>query len=146
MYRRAQVVIAVALVFAQFAWAQSLRLSVTVEPVLLLLATDETGATTKVHGRTSATLAIGVTKASSLIQIRALASGQASDKGCSLSAKLAGEQSVAVTANQVSLKSDSFALVADLPYSSKEPLQLQVKSASDGKAVATSLVLSCAAK
>lgn len=123
-----------------------LKVSVTVSPVVLITVSGG-DVTLKEFGQSEVAVAVPVTwSGKKVLTVRAIASGQPSDLGCPLKARLRTQASGSVTVNGKSLSSIENTILSG-PFGFESPLTLSVaRSAPEAVLDTPVIMLSCRPK
>jgi hypothetical protein len=137
---RTIVLFCAAMILAPVGSASDLKVSVTVSPIVALTVSDGGAIERSASGRNEAIVKIPLTRSLTLT-VRAMASGQPSDSGCTLLARLDTPGTTKVTINGTPLSSvEDTVLLVPLEYES--PVKLLV-SAPEPQTAPRSVILSC---
>jgi len=122
----------------------NLRFSVRVEPIVLMIVTDSSGAPIKGWGHSSATLSLPIISGKSSVTADIDASGQPNNNGCTIFARLSAPTPAIITVNAKQISSTGDILVADAPaYPSSAALAIE---ATGHDSTLPAILLSCRPK
>ena len=123
----------------------SLRVTIRIDPVVLIVVADSSGAPIKAWGTTSATASLPISYGKSSTTVNIDASGQPNDSGCTILARLSTATPASVTVNSKTLSTTN-TVVTDAPaYPSSAALAIEATAAQQSTAL-PAILLTCQPK